>query len=760
MSKQLLLRFLLLALPCSFAAVAGAAEETLDEVVVSARKRAEIAQDVPISLSEISGVELRDRGMTRVQDIVRTMPNISTDILSSRQASIAIRGLGRNPANDALEPSVGVFLDGVYLARPGMVVGDLVDLERMEVLRGPQGALFGKNATAGVLNIMTAAPAAETEGWFEVSAGDHDLREIRGAASGPFGSSPVGYRVSGFATEREGFTHDTHRDEWLGELKRAGVRAQLAWQPGDATTLRLIADYGSHDESGPGYLLVDPNAYRVDGTLRPTNLTTRAARFGYTPRFSANERRNDANAAQHVSSENTGATLLADWDLGGFRLSSITGWRKFSFLPMNDGDYSALDVLPELGTNVRSWQFSEELRLASPTDGTFQYLAGLQFFEQHVQSDVFAVYGSDASEYIVPGLSSSALDGFRVSTSADPDTHSYSAFGQAYWWPRADLEIAAGVRWTTESKSTTVQQGTAGGAVLAASDVAAQQARSRLGSTRTFAVESDEDFVSGSLSVTWHVNDDISAYLSAARGAKSGGVNAAVLPAGATLTVDPEIALGYEAGLKTQWLADRLQFNLSAFHTTIDGYQASIRDRVVGASYLANAGEVSSVGAEMEILYRPVAQLTLAAGAGYNDARYESFRNAACPPELDNRESCDFTGERVAGAPPLTLNGSVDYDAPLGQLPYRLRTLIEYSHADGYRAELARSTWVAAHDLVNVRASIRTADDRRSLTFWVNNLLDESYFSGMALAGPAGTGLTAGLLGPPRTLGVSLQLRY
>ena len=161
------------------------ANDGLEEVVVSARKRAENAQDVPISLSEISGAELQLRGMVRVQDILRAMPNVATDVQTPRQVSLSIRGLGRNPGNDALESSVGVFLDGVYLGRPGMVVADLVDIERIEVLRGPQGTLFGKNATAGVLNIMTARPSDDTTGWLEISAGDRELRELRGAASGP-----------------------------------------------------------------------------------------------------------------------------------------------------------------------------------------------------------------------------------------------------------------------------------------------------------------------------------------------------------------------------------------------------------------------------------------------------------------------------------------------------------------------------------------------------------------------------------------------
>ena len=169
---------------------------------------------------------------------------------------------------------------------------------------------------------------------------------------------------------------------------------------------------------------------------------------------------------------------------------------------------------------------------------------------------------------------------------------------------------------------------------------------------------------------------------------------------------------------------------------------------------------VRTTGAEADLHYRPIASVRLSAGVGYNDARYESFRNAACPPELDNQESCDFSGERVAGAPPLTLNGSFEYDAPIGTGAYRLRTLLDYSHADGYRAELSRSTEVGARDLVNLRAGIGAADDRWTLTFWADNLFDETYYSGMAVVGPAGTGVAIGLLGAPRTLGLSLELRY
>ncbi len=744
----------------TFLPVAHAADEGLEEVVVSARKRVEKAQDVPISLSEISGDELRRDAVIRVQDMVRRMPNVSTDILNPRQASIAIRGLGRNPANDALESSVGVFLDGVYLGRPGMMITDLVDLERVEVLRGPQGALFGKNATAGVLNIVTAPPDDETEGWIEVSAGDYAMGELRGAATGSIGASDWSYRVSGFATRRDGYVHDTVRDEWLGGLHRCGGRAQLQWQPGDSTTFRLIADYSGQDEKGPGYVLVDPNMYRDDGSLRATNLVTRGARLGYTPIFDPAARQNDADARQRVVTDNAGVALLADWDVGQYRLSSITGWRKYKILPFNDGDYAGVEVLPQLGNITHQEQVSEELRLASPTDGTFQYLAGLQFYGQRVDTNIYAVYGPDASAYLAPGLASSALDEFGVYTNTNPRTHSYSAFGQAYWWPRQDLEIAAGVRWTAEDKSATVEQATSGGATLAASDAAAIAARARLGSPQRYSLEKSEDFVSGSLSLTWHFGEQASAYLSAARGAKSGGVNAAILPAGADFTIDPEIALGYEAGIKTQWLERRLQLDAAVFYTTIDDYQASIRDRVVGSSYLANAGTVRTSGVEAEANYRPVENLTLSASAGYNDARYTSFRNAACPPELDNLASCDFTGQRVSGAPPLTLGGSIDYDRLLGIGTYRLRTRLEYSHGGGYRAELSRSTWIPEWDLVNLRATFATADDGRSLSFWVNNLFDEAYYSGMAVVGPGNTGVAIGLLAPPRMFGLSLQLRY
>jgi iron complex outermembrane receptor protein len=347
-------------------------------------------------------------------------------------------------------------------------------------------------------------------------------------------------------------------------------------------------------------------------------------------------------------------------------------------------------------------------------------------------------------------------------TDADPETRSYSLFGQAFWWPVESLELSGGVRWTAERKSASVERyTTTSDDSFATLDTATSQARASLGAARGYSLASDEDFVSGSLSLTWHANERVSAYLSAARAAKSGGVNAAILPQGADLTIDPEIALGFEAGIKTSWRQGSLLWNLAAFDTRIDGYQASIRDRVVGASYLANAGEVRSTGFETEASYRATSGLSLSAAVGYSDARYESFGDAACPPELDNFASCDFTGERVAGAAPLTLSGSIGHDAPLKSWPrYRVRTLLEYSHSDGHRAELSRSTWIPARNLVNLHAGFGTSDDRYSATLWVLNLFDEEYFTGMALAGPANTGLTLGLLGAPRTAGLSFQLRY
>jgi iron complex outermembrane receptor protein len=735
------------------------AQDLLDEVIVSARKRDENAQVVPISLSVRPGGELEARNEVRIQDILRVVPNVSTDITQPRTASIAIRGLGRSPPNDGLESSVGVFVDGVYYGRSGMMVGDFIDLERVEVLRGPQGTLFGKNATAGAINIVTREPAAATEAWLEATVGEYSLHQAKGSISLPLVERELGLRINGSAVKRHGFTRNVTTGSDVNDLERGGARADLLWRPGEVTKLRLLADYNSQDEVGPGYLLVDPAIQLNDGSVRADNVLTRTARAGYTPRFAPFDRQTDADAPMHMIAEQAGASLQADIPLGAHRITSISAWRKWNFRPENDGDLLSLDIQPTLGSALRSSQWSQELRLNSPDDTVLRYVVGLFVFDQSIRSEFLTVYGADAADYMMAGLPAYVLDGFTTNVVGDPQTRSYAGFGQASWLPDDRIEVTAGLRWTTESRDASIIRTSWGGSPLAADDVRAAGVRARFGSPATIAASRDEDFLSGVFSASWRPNNALMLYLSAARGAKSGGINITVIPAGLPQTIDPEIATNFELGMKGQWMDHRLQVNVSAFSTKVEDFQATIREPVRGAAILANAGDVLSRGMEVEASWRPVESLALSLATGWNDAHYTSFTGAPCPPEAGGLGTCDFSGERVVGAPADSTSFNADWHTPLPDGDREFFASLEYLNVGAYRSELPRSTRVPGYDLVNVRLGLRANDDW-SATLWVQNLLDMDYFTTLSAGGGFNVGMAYGLVGAPRTCGVTLRKQF
>ena len=734
--------------------------DALDEVVVSARKRTENARDVPISMSVRDGEALARRNTFRAQEILRSMPNVSTEIQQPRQTSIVIRGLGKNPANDGLEASVGIFLDGVYLGRSGMVVTDLIDVERIEVLRGPQGTLFGKNTTAGAMNISTRPPGEEFETWAQVSVGSHDFLQLSAAVNAPLVQDKLAFRLSAFNTDRTGFVFDDTRSEHLGESDRQGARAQLLWTPADRASVRFIADYNSQDEDGPGYLLVDPGVVMADGSIRPNNFLDRSARAGYTPVIEPSARRTDSEAPQRITAEQAGFSAQADVGLGKLLLTSISAWRKWNFRPQNDGDYTSLVIQPVFGNPARQHQFSQELRLSSATDTGFDFMTGVYYFTQQIESAQQVGYGADAADFMTPGLTPLALDGFTVLTNSDATTESHAVFAQGTWRPSEPWELTAGARWTSEHREADISRDSMGGAALPAGSTAALAARSRLGGAVGRHVETDEEFVSGLLSARYRLTQNMMAYASASRGAKSGGINVAIIAPGVDPTLRPETANALEVGWKSQWPTHGLQWNLAAFWMDVDDYQATFRDRALNTFYLTNAGSIRSRGVESEVLYRPVHGLDLSLAAGWQDARYAAFTSAPCPLETVNPTVCDFTGERVVGSPPWTATIGARYEFSLGPSGYRAFADFEYTHTAAHKLDLSNYTRMDSYGLTNLQLGIEGGEDRWRAWLWGRNLGNTDYYTTLATAGPFGSGAVVGLLADPRTYGISVRASF
>lgn len=735
-----------------------AGEPNIAEVIVTARKREEAAHNVPVSLSVRSGDELERAQSQRLQEIAQTIPNLSIEVLNPRQASIAIRGIGRNPANDGLESSVGVFVDGVYLGRPGMAVGDYFDVDRIELLRGPQGALFGKNTTAGLLNITTRAPTDSFETFAHATLGNESYLQLHGAVSGPLFKAGLSGRLSALTTQREGFIHNTQHNIDLGEFNRNAVRAQLAWRSADSFDVRVIGDYSDQDEAGPGLVLVDPGVRMEDGSTRTNNFLDRSARAGYSPRFQPFERRNVGDAPQRLVSENGGVSVQARWRLGVHTLSSITAWRMWNYRPRSDSDFTPLDIQPQLHFEVADEQVSTELRVASDLGGRVDYQLGMYLFVQELSSEFVTSYGAHAADFLQPGLPASALQGFEVRTLGEPETRSGAAFGHVEWKLTERLALSAGLRWTTEVKEGEISRSSGGGTPLGPSDATLRATRDRLGGEVSVYPRLDEDFTSGLLSLSYRFGTDALAYASASRGAKSGGINVAIVPSGISQILEPEVVTSYEIGLKKRW--SELSVDLVLFDMYVDDYHATVRDPVRAATFLTNAGEVRTRGFELEAFYRPNFSFELTLAGGLANARFTSFRSAACPPETVARTSCDFTGSRVPGAPPWTTNLGATYQLGLGSSGHTAYVAGNWFHAAGYQVELSSYTNIDAYDVVNLRVGVRSESKRWDAWLWARNLLDRDYYASLGAGGTFNSGVVYGLLADPRTYGASITVSY
>ncbi|HDY5912067.1 TonB-dependent receptor, partial [Pseudomonas aeruginosa] len=423
---------------------------TLQTVTVTSRRRVENSQDVPTAMSVLGGETLESQRIYRVQDLQQLVPSTNVAYVHARQSSVSIRGLGNNPASDGLEGSVGLYLDNVYLGRPGMASFDLLDIEQLEVLRGPQGTLFGKNTTAGVINIGTRAPSFTPERSVEISGGEDGYFQARGTISGPLGETLAG-RLSAYRTRDDGYVKNLHDGNTLNGGARQGFRGQLLFKPNDDFSLRWIGDYNEED-SDNGVLTLFSSGPTVNGVNR---YEQRAAAAGATL-VDGHRRKVNFDSDQQVTVFQGGTSVEANWKLANdFTLTSISAYRWWDFTPRND---DGLDVPAayNAGVSVRDKQWSQEIRLASPSGGFFDYVLGAYYFGQDLDNKSFTDYGPRAD--IWNGTPAGALSDVSTRGRGHIDTDSYALFAQGTWHLTERLDLTAGVRGTYEEKSAWVER--------------------------------------------------------------------------------------------------------------------------------------------------------------------------------------------------------------------------------------------------------------------------------------------------------------
>ncbi|HEJ4520917.1 TPA: TonB-dependent receptor [Pseudomonas aeruginosa] len=735
------------------------ADTALGKVTVTARRREEDSQKVPTPITVLGGETLEAQRISRVQDLQQVLPSVNVAYIHARQSSVAVRGIGNNPASDGLEGSAGIYLDNVYLGRPGMAVFDLLDIEQLELLRGPQGTLFGKNTTAGVLNISTRAPTFTAERTVEVSGGQDGYFQGRGTVSGPLGETLAG-RLSAYRTRDDGYIKNIHDDNYLNGGERQGARGQLLFEPNEDFSLRWIADYNEEDSSN-GSMVVYGGAERF---------WQRAALVGASPLRDPQRRKVNINGRQHVSVHQGGSSLEANWNLaGGYRLTSISAYRYWHFTPANDEQLN-VSAINDTGVEVHDRQFSQEIRLASPAGGAFDYVVGAYAFRQNLGNKTFTSYGPLVDLYLL-GANLGALNDTYSKASGKIETDSFALFAQGTWHLTERLDFTAGLRGTYEEKNAKVERfAPLGGAAVGG--VGAAVRNGQLGAYDSGDLSQYNFAPSALLSLSYQFSDDLLGYASLSHGEKSGGVNLAVgsaPSAGAdSLLVGPERANDAELGLKSTLFDRRLLLNANLFWTGIHGYQATTLYQAPGSTQLvqvlANAGSVRSRGLEFEATALPLRGLTLNFNGSYNDVTYLSFKDAPCPAEVSTRpgapSSCDLTGQRVVGASKWIANLNGEYQ---WRLDDRLQPYVSASYAYRSAAEgtLDNSdlSKIDGYALVNLAAGLRSdlGDGQLDTSVWLKNAFDKDYYLS-AFASINGS-YTASV-GQPRTLGVSLRYDF
>ncbi|HBO6274831.1 TPA: TonB-dependent receptor [Pseudomonas aeruginosa] len=735
------------------------ADTALGKVTVTARRREEDSQKVPTPITVLGGETLEAQCISRVQDLQQVLPSVNVAYIHARQSSVAVRGIGNNPASDGLEGSAGIYLDNVYLGRPGMAVFDLLDIEQLELLRGPQGTLFGKNTTAGVLNISTRAPTFTAERTVEVSGGQDGYFQGRGTVSGPLGETLAG-RLSAYRTRDDGYIKNIHDDNYLNGGERQGARGQLLFEPNEDFSLRWIADYNEEDSSN-GSMVVYGGAERF---------WQRAALVGASPLRDPQRRKVNINGRQHVSVHQGGSSLEANWNLaGGYRLTSISAYRYWHFTPANDEQLN-VSAINDTGVEVHDRQFSQEIRLASPTGGAFDYVVGAYAFRQNLGNKTFTSYGPLADLYLL-GANLGALNDTYSKANGKIETDSFALFAQGTWHLTERLDFTAGLRGTYEEKNAKVERfAPLGGAAVGG--VGAAVRNGQLGAYDSGDLSQYNFAPSALLSLSYQFSDDLLGYASLSHGEKSGGVNLAVgsaPSAGAdSLLVGPERANDAELGLKSTLFDRRLLLNANLFWTGIHGYQATTLYQAPGSTQLvqvlANAGSVRSRGLEFEATALPLRGLTLNFNGSYNDVTYLSFKDAPCPAEVSTRpgapSSCDLTGQRVVGASKWIANLNGEYQWRLDDRfqPYVSASYAYRSAAEGTldNSDLSK---IDGYALVNLAAGLRSdlGDGQLDTSVWLKNAFDKDYYLS-AFASINGS-YTASV-GQPRTLGVSLRYDF
>lgn len=697
----------------------------IEEIVVTAQKRAESLQDVPLAVSAFDESIIESRFMTDLTDLNSLAPNVVLQPVGafSYGGAFSIRGMSYSDIDSAGEPSVGVVIDGVQLARNAGNLMDMHDVERIEVLRGPQGTLFGKNNIGGVVNVITRKPSDEFEGNIKLTAGNNGRMEMRGMLNLPLVSDLLNARLSVLSKQFDGYYENVLTGDDLGAEDSQSARLSFRLTPSESVDITLVTDYIK--ERNDGSPLV--NFSTPDKRL--------SSLYGL-PAYDEGDIykvRNDADIYANLDS--AGLSLEANLELGSGTLTYVGGWREMDTDTMSDFDGDGALVFHAQRDETHE-QSSHELRFTSNSDGAFDYVTGVYFsaqeFELHNIQD-FECHLFFACNSSVP-IGALVFTGKAI---AAQEAESKAIFFQGNLSLSDSLTATAGGRYTMEEKEFEFLSVAGSGGKLD---------------------ESWSNF-SPKLGIDWQMNDDIMLYGQWARGFRSGqfGSRAATLfSAGPS---DPESVDTYEVGLKSDLWNQRVRLNLAAFYSQYSDMQGGVQ-RVSSSgtheTVPTNSASANIWGFEYELTAMLAENLSINMTGGYLSAKYDDYIADLTADGIENPTDNSFYD--ISWAPKLTLNFSANYTIPVSYGTFTLNG--SYNFSDEYFTSSLKTDDLYKKDaagLINASVSFSDVQDRYRIALYGKNLAGHEDINNVFGVGPF---MDLGVYGQPRTFGVDVQVNF
>lgn len=747
----------------------------LAEIVITARRRSEAAQEVPIPISVLGGALVEETGSFNVNRVKELVPSVQLYTSNPRNTTLNIRGMGSTfgLTNDGIDPGVGFYVDGVYYARPAATTLDFIDVERIEVLRGPQGTLFGKNTTAGAFNVITRKPSFTAGGNAELSYGNYGHIQAKSSVTGPLGKKFAG-RLSFSGTQRDGVIYNVTSQQHVNDVNNLGARAQLLFTPSARTSINLAADFSRQRPNGFAHVVAG-----VVPTLRPEyrQFEQIIADLNYElPSREPFDRLVDHNTYARSNNDLGGVSLNIDAEIGPGTLTSTTAWRYWNWDPSSDRDFTSLPLLTLSQAPSRHQQWSQEVRYAGNFSSRLSGVAGIYVIGQDLKSDPYHTEesgsarwrfarNSDSPLWQTPGL----FDGYGIRTRSRLTTFSGAVFAQVDWEFIDKFHVLPGIRLNYDKKEVDFDRRTYGG--LDTDDPELIALKNAVYAGQAFTADVDDNNLSGQLTLAFRPRSGLNAYATFATSYKPVGINLGGLPRSGgqpmleLAQIKPEYVTHYEAGIKTT-PGLRSTLNLTIYNTDIRDFQAQVQtpDPGVNRGYLANAEKVRVRGAELDGSIQFSDHSFLYGGVAYADGEYVSFTNAPVPLEETGAPEAfkDISGGELPGISKWTVSLGGELERPAS---FFGRDGSLFFAADGYfRSSFSSSPSpsrylvIDGYALLNARAGFR-AFSGASIYVWSRNLLDQDYFEQL-LPVSGGAGNYAGVLGDPRTFGITVGYAF